>query len=158
MTPVQRISPEFVETFPTPMRAGVLYVSIPYRTTGHLCCCGCGEEVIAPLAPAQWAITFDGDTVSLNPSIGNWSLPCKSHYVIRRNEVLARRQFSQTEIAENRADDRAALAHYDALSSDAAATPNPGVEPTATPTTDAEPEPNRRPRWWSRIGRHRSSL
>ncbi|MDH2348718.1 DUF6527 family protein [Bradyrhizobium sp. SSUT77] len=23
----------------------------------HLCCCGCGREVVTPLAPAQWRLT-----------------------------------------------------------------------------------------------------
>ncbi|WP_052049226.1 DUF6527 family protein [Rhodococcoides fascians] len=95
------------------MRSGVLYVSITYRTTGHMCCCGCGEEVIAPLAPAQWSLVFDGETVSMYPSIGNWSLKCRSHYVIRRNQVMQRRQFTAKEIADNRAEDRAAIEKYD---------------------------------------------
>ncbi|WP_442971344.1 DUF6527 family protein [Rhodococcus sp. EPR-157] len=78
-----------------------------------MCCCGCGEEVIAPLAPAQWSLVFDGETVSMYPSIGNWSLKCRSHYVIRRNQVLRRRQFTAKEVADNRADDRAAVEQYD---------------------------------------------
>jgi hypothetical protein len=113
MTPASLLTPEFVEAFPTPMKPAVLYVSIVYRTTGHLCCCGCGKEVIAPLAPAQWALTYDGDTVSLHPSIGNWALPCQSHYVIRRDQVLMRRRFTQDEVDDNRVRDRAALSRYD---------------------------------------------
>ncbi|WP_037162349.1 DUF6527 family protein [Rhodococcoides fascians] len=107
------LAPEFVDTFPVPMRPAVLYVSILYRTTGHLCCCGCGEEVIAPLSPAQWKLTYDGETVSLDPSIGNWSLPCQSHYVIRRNQVSERRQFTPQEISANRANDRALFSGYE---------------------------------------------
>jgi len=42
---VSIIVPELVATFPTTLRPGVLYVSAPYSTTAHLCCCGCGQEV-----------------------------------------------------------------------------------------------------------------
>jgi hypothetical protein len=45
---VSSIFPEFIETFPTQLQAGVLYVSAPYSTAAHLCCCGCREEVITP--------------------------------------------------------------------------------------------------------------
>lgn len=31
-----------------------------------------------------WTLIFDGDTVSLDPSIGNWSFHCQSHYLIVR--------------------------------------------------------------------------
>ena len=31
---------------------------------------------------------FDGRTISLNPSIGNWSYPCRSHYWIKGNRVV----------------------------------------------------------------------
>jgi hypothetical protein len=57
---VTRILPAFVEHFPSVMEPGVLYVSISYRTCGHLCCCGCGHEVVTPLSPAQWSVTYDG--------------------------------------------------------------------------------------------------
>jgi len=32
-------------------------------------------------------LIFDGDTVSLYPSIGNWNFPCRSHYWIRYDHV-----------------------------------------------------------------------
>ena len=119
MSGVERLTPEFVDSFPAEMASGILYVSIAYRTTGHLCCCGCGNEVIAPLAPAQWALTYDGHNVSLAPSIGNWSLECQSHYVIRRNRVLWRPNFTPKEIADNRANDRAVLDHFEQTEADA---------------------------------------
>lgn len=121
------LEPEFVDTFPVPMRPAVLYVSILYRTTGHLCCCGCGEEVIAPLSPAQWKLTYDGETVSLDPSIGNWSLPCQSHYVIRRNRVSERRRFTPEEISANRASDRVLLSDYHGVGTTGDAVPTDGV-------------------------------
>ena len=138
MSAVQTVTPEFVDTFPAAMSPGVLYVSIAYRTTGHLCCCGCGSEVIAPLAPAQWSMTFDGETVSMHPSIGNGALKCKSHYVIRHNQVLWRRKLTPEENADTRAKDRAALERYDAA--------NPGASPAPAERVD-------RPGFWSRLTR-----
>lgn len=32
-------------------------------------------------------LTYDGETVSLSPSIGNWNFPCRSHYIIRHNRI-----------------------------------------------------------------------
>ncbi|MFF1810800.1 DUF6527 family protein [Streptomyces sp. NPDC058251] len=106
MTPVNNLRPVFIETFPTPMEPAILYVSIPYGTCGHLCACGCGHEVITPLSPAQWSITYDGESISLAPSIGNWALPCQAHYWIRQGKVHWSRRYSSVEIAENRERDR----------------------------------------------------
>lgn len=108
MSKVSSIVPEFIETFPTQLKPGVLYVSATYSTAAHLCCCGCREEVITPLSRAQWVLTFDGN-VSLRPSIGNWALPCRSHYVIDRGDVRWAWALSETEIRINREDDRRVL-------------------------------------------------
>ncbi|QIZ01270.1 DUF6527 family protein [Streptomyces sp. S1D4-11] len=106
MTATSTLRPAFVETFPTPMEPATLYVSISYRTCGHLCACGCGHEVITPLSPAQWSLTYDGESISLAPSIGNWALPCQAHYWIRSGEVHWSRRYSSAEIADNRERDR----------------------------------------------------
>lgn len=89
----------FVEAFPTPMEPGIVYVSIPFTTIGHLCCCGCGEEVITPLSPVRWRLEYDGRSISLRPSIGNWNLPCRSHYWITNNTVRWAEDWSDAEIA-----------------------------------------------------------
>jgi len=81
------ITHEFVETIPENLQHRTLYISIPFATAVHRCCCGCGNEVVTPLTPTDWELSFNGETVSLYPSIGNWSLPCKSHYWITRGEV-----------------------------------------------------------------------
>lgn len=104
-----KYTPEFVESFPTPLAAGVLYVSLEYNTCAHLCACGCGDEAVTPLSPAQWSFTYDGESISVRPSVGNWSLACKSHYVIDKGRVQWARNFSPDEISRNRARDRAAL-------------------------------------------------
>ena len=89
---------QFVQNIPEVLEQGVLYVSIPYRTMVHRCACGCGEEVVTPIGPAAWKMTYDGGGVSIAPSIGNWSLPCRSHYWIERNRVLWARSYSIREV------------------------------------------------------------
>ncbi|GAW51701.1 MULTISPECIES: DUF6527 family protein [unclassified Nocardioides] len=113
-TKTDQYKPEFIESFPDSMNPGVLYISIEYGTCGHLCACGCGNEVITPLGPAQWSLTYDGRNASLRPSIGNWSLPCKSHYIVDRGGVVRwARTFTDREIARNRDRDRAFFARGD---------------------------------------------
>lgn len=84
---VTQLSHEFVEEAPDQLEDGVLYVSMEYATTLHLCCCGCGHEVVLPLRPTAWRLAYDGKTISLSPSVGNWSFPCRSHYWIQSGRV-----------------------------------------------------------------------
>lgn len=102
----QTVSHEFVEFIPSELVDGIVYISIPYATASHLCCCGCGRKVVTELSPAGWSLSYDGDTLSLYPSIGNWSFPCRSHYWITRNSVRWARRFTEREIALNRERDR----------------------------------------------------
>jgi hypothetical protein len=96
---------KFVEYIPDELDDGTIYISIAYATAAHKCCCGCGEEVVTPLSPTDWKLTFDGGTVSLFPSIGNWSFACQSHYWIERNRVRWAPCWSREEIAAGRAFD-----------------------------------------------------
>mgnify|MGYP000963258273 FL=1 len=82
------ISFEFVEHIPEKLDEGIIYVSLKYCTAVHKCCCGCQEEVVTPLSPVDWQLTFDGKTITLDPSIGNWGLKCQSHYWIRKNKII----------------------------------------------------------------------
>ena len=118
MSRMNRLDPEFVEEIPRELAPGTLYVSIVYATAVHLCCCGCGREVVTPLHPTRWALTYDGETVSLHPSVGSWGLPCKSHYVIRRSRVRWGAQFSEAEIEAVRRRDRHATKSYFSPSAD----------------------------------------
>jgi hypothetical protein len=98
---------EFVEFIPEKLDEGQLYVSRRYRTASHLCCCGCGTEVVTPLNPAKWHLTEHADgSVSLMPSIGNWSLPCKSHYFVSRNCIQWAGAFTSEQIAAVKLRDR----------------------------------------------------
>jgi hypothetical protein len=103
---------EFVEFIPDELQEGTIYVSIRFATAAHLCCCGCGSKVVTPLRPSDWKLIFDGKTVSLDPSIGNWSFACQSHYWIVRNRVKWARQWSEEEIRAGRAYDTMAKEEY----------------------------------------------
>ena len=113
---------EFVEFVPEPedMKQGTLYVALTNATTViHLCCCGCGREVVTPLSPTDWKMVFDGQSISLCPSIGNWSFPCRSHYWIRKGKVEWSGSWSKAEIADGRKRNAQKKAkHYDGAAGD----------------------------------------
>src|SRR5271170_515158 len=103
---------KFVEFIPRELEANTIYVSIPYATVIHNCCCGCGNRVVTPLSPADWKLIFDGRSISLEPSIGNWSYPCRSHYWIRNNFVVWSDQWSDEQVDAVRKNDARATAAY----------------------------------------------
>ena len=106
MTRISALRPEFVEYIPETVEDGVLYISKRHATAVHKCCCGCGTEVPTPLKPTFWRLTENASgEVSLFPSVGNWSLPCKAHYVIKNNCVIWARQYSAREIRKVKARD-----------------------------------------------------
>lgn len=96
---------KFVDSIPTDIEENVLYISIPFCTAIHKCVCGCGKEVVTPLSPTDWRLTFDGKTVSLYPSIGNWNFECRSHYWIRNNEIEYAARWNEREIRLGRNND-----------------------------------------------------
>jgi Family of unknown function (DUF6527) len=100
---------KFVEFIPKEIDDRILYVSIQYCTAVHKCFCGCGQKVVTPLSPAQWRLIFDGETASLEPSIGNWSFRCESHYWITNSQVKAAEHLAQESIAAIRAADHQSL-------------------------------------------------
>jgi hypothetical protein len=104
---------EFVEYIPAHLEENTIYVSVAFATVVHKCCCGCGNEVVTPLSPTDWKLFFDGQAISLTPSIGNWNFKCRSHYWIDRNKVKWARSCSQKEINANRACDSLSKARYD---------------------------------------------
>ncbi|WP_174776685.1 DUF6527 family protein [Cryobacterium sp. TMT4-10] len=98
---------EFIDEFPPVLAERMLYVSTLYASALHLCACGCGIKVFTPLSPDNWSIIFDGVSISLTPSIGNWSFPCQSHYWIRRGDVIWSDRWSDQKIEANREADHA---------------------------------------------------
>lgn len=118
---------EFVEYIPGELQEATIYVSIAFATAVHKCCCGCGNEVVTPLSPTDWEITFNGASISLDPSIGNWSFDCQSHYWIKRNKVIWAPRWTQKEIAAGRSYDQLAKEHYYA---DNQSQRTPAMQPT----------------------------
>ena len=103
----------FVRNVPRELEPGVLYISMEYATAVHSCCCGCGDRVVTPFTPTDWRMTFDGESISLHPSVGNWNQKCRSHYVIQRNRVLEAGPWSNAQVeAERRRDKKAKASHY----------------------------------------------
>lgn len=95
-----------VEYIPDALEEGIIYVSLPFKTAVHKCCCGCGYEVVTPIGPTDWKARIENGTISLYPSIGNWSLACKSHYWIKKNRVEWALPCNQQQIDATRAHDR----------------------------------------------------
>ena len=106
MSRITRLRPKFVEFIPEPLDQDIFYVSRRYSTASHLCCCGCGREVVTPLNAAKWHLSEDAGAVSLTPSVGNWSFHCKSHYWIDGNSVRWAAAMSPQRIAAVQARDR----------------------------------------------------
>ncbi|MDP7704923.1 DUF6527 family protein [Mycobacterium sp. TY815] len=94
------------------LEPSTLYVCIEYATTVHLCACGCGHEVVNALSPTDWRITFDGETVSLSPSVNNSSLACASHYWINQGQVLWCETVPTARVEALRAADRRAKQRF----------------------------------------------
>lgn len=103
---MKTIEYEFVQNIPARLGSDKLYISVEFATAVHLCACGCGEEVVTPLSPTDWKLIFDGESVSLKPSIGNWSYDCESHYWIKKNRIVWAPKWSMEEIAAGREKDR----------------------------------------------------
>ncbi len=131
MSRTDHYTAEFVESFPSPMQPGVLYVSMTYSTAGHLCPCGCEREVVTKLSSARWKVIFDGE-VSLRPSVAATGLPCNSHYFITRGGVDWHRKLDADEQTQARALDRKA------------------IEADRAPTIPTSPTSSR---WWKRLWR-----
>jgi len=112
MTRQIMLTPEFVDYIPEHIKDGRIYICIQYSTAVHKCCCGCGTEVVTPFSPTDWKLISSGNLVSLDPSIGNWSFPCQSHYWIKQNKVVWAKKCSRQEIQKVRAQDRLAKDLY----------------------------------------------
>jgi hypothetical protein len=136
---------QFVEFIPGERGEGVLYVSTRFRVATHSCFCGCGHKVVTPLSPAEWALIFDGSTVSLVPSVGNWQSPCRSHYWVQRDRIRWAGQWTEAQITAGRERDRVDLERY---LSGLTAPDQPELQPSGAP-------PSRRARVWRWLRGHR---
>lgn len=89
-----------LQYLPRELEAGVLYYSEEFNVVGHLCPCGCGNKVITPIGSMNWSITIEGDKPTLYPSLGNWQLPCRSHYWIIKGQIEWSNNWTDEEIQE----------------------------------------------------------
>lgn len=102
----------FLDTIPDELEDGKLYISLRFRVIMHSCCCGCKDKVVTPLSPARWKMTFDGKTISLSPSIGNWNSDCQSHYWITNSEVEWAGKWTKSDIIEGKIYEREKRKEY----------------------------------------------
>jgi Family of unknown function (DUF6527) len=107
-----QLTPRFVETIPETIEPGILYVSMSLASSIHLCACGCGQEVITPLSPTDWKLYYDGENVSLEPSIGNWGFTCRSHYWLRGGKVRWSESMSVSQVEGGRVRDQQLKSDY----------------------------------------------
>ena len=96
------IVPKFVSRIPFEIEEGIIYISTDVNTAVHLCPCGCKTEIVTPIDPTEWKFIYDGETISLDPSVGVWGAKCKSHYWIKRNHIEWARAYTEDEIEEVR--------------------------------------------------------
>lgn len=133
---------KFVDFIPKKIEQNTIYVSIENEVVVHNCICGCGEEVVTPLAPTEWKLIFDGKTITLHPSIGNWSFACRSHYWIKQNRVQWAENWTHSEIELNRRHDKDLKMKY-----------------YNQPHKVEKPFDNElKPRFWQKISRHFSKF
>lgn len=109
---VTRFKNRFVEYIPEQLEEGVLYLSMENNVGAHSCACGCGKEVITPISPTDWHLQFDGVSITLEPSIGNWAFPCQSHYFIRNSGVRWADKMSDEAIKYGKDRDKFAKKRY----------------------------------------------
>lgn len=140
----------FVDTVPETLAPGVLYVSMEFGTVVHSCCCGCGEEVVTPLTPTDWKLMYDGETVSLWPSVGSWTLKCSSHYIIDHSRVIGSGKWTPAQIeAERRRDQATKAKFYGTLTPELE--PEVAVPATSTPTVQVNQQPEKPLGRWARL-------
>lgn len=99
------IKHRFVNAIPETIPENEIFISIEHNTCIHLCACGCGYEVVTPLSPRDWRVTYDGASISLTPSIGNWNFKCQSHYWIKNGEIVWADQWSPAKVEFGRQTD-----------------------------------------------------
>jgi hypothetical protein len=113
MRKLDRIELARVEYIPKDLEPSILYVAEEFGAAVHLCACGCGEKVSTPLRPTEWTLTESGGAPTLTPSVGNWQLPCRSHYWIRGGRVIWSGEWTPAQVvAGRRAEEERRRAYY----------------------------------------------
>lgn len=109
---MKKLKHKFVDLIPDSIEDNTLYISIEYCTAMHNCMCGCGNEVVTPFSPTDWELIFDGNSISLFPSIGNWNFDCRSHYWIHKNNIKWAERWSNETIEFNRYEQKKIKSEY----------------------------------------------
>lgn len=78
--PLELVQVEFIPHV-SEMEFGKLYYSEKYKTTNHLCPCGCGAQTPIPVKEGEWNLTINNGKATISPSIFHRS-GCQSHYII----------------------------------------------------------------------------
>ncbi len=99
---IDRFRLQRVQYIPKSLEPGILYVSEEFDVAAHLCACGCGTKVTTPLGPTEWKFSEKDGVPSLWPSIGNWQLPCRSHYSIIESQTRWGEQWSEAQVLAGR--------------------------------------------------------
>ena len=105
-----------VHYLPKELEEGFLYLSEEFGVAGHLCPCGCKNKIITPLDPTEWSFKEVNSTPTLYPSIGNWQIPCKSHYWIINGNIEWSYEWTEDEIIAGQKDEyRRRKSYYEKL-------------------------------------------
>ena len=99
LTQIQLVRVHYV---PKVLEPGLLYVSEEFGAVVHLCACGCGAKVSTPLGPTEWSLHESDEGPSLRPSVGNWQLPCQSHYWIDAGRIVWSGKWTREQIDDGR--------------------------------------------------------
>ncbi|MNL19710.1 hypothetical protein D3C87_1409260 [compost metagenome] len=99
---MERIKLLNVYYLPKQLEEGFLYVSKEFGVAGHLCPCGCKNKIITPLDSNEWSFEETNGKPTLYPSIGNWELPCKSHYWIINGFIDWSYEWTEKQIIKGR--------------------------------------------------------
>lgn len=103
---------KFVISIPNVLNERTHHVSVDYATVVYKFCCGCRRKVVTPLTPTNWTLIYEGVSILLDPSIGNGSFKCRSHYWMSRSTVRWARQWPGSKIAAGRAQNRRLKQRY----------------------------------------------
>lgn len=91
-----------VHFIPPDLEPGILYVSEEFGVACHLCPCGCSNKIVTPIGTTDWSFTEEDGEPTLYPSVGNWQIPCKSHYWIIHGEIRWSYQWTEEQILAGR--------------------------------------------------------
>lgn len=105
-----------VHYMPKELEPGILYVSEEFGVAGHVCPCGCGNKIITPIGPTDWSFSEVDGKPTLYPSIGNWQIPCRSHYWITEGIIEWSYQWTEEQIkAGKRTEEKRRKSYYSKL-------------------------------------------